>query len=64
MWAGAFVGVSREGKWKIRPSRRRAAAPDRAAPLVPGHNCWRIEQADQVRLIVDAADYFALVRRR
>jgi phosphatidylserine/phosphatidylglycerophosphate/cardiolipin synthase-like enzyme len=32
-------------------------------PLVPGHNCWRIEQADQVRLIVDAADYFALVRQ-
>ena len=31
--------------------------------LTPGRNCWRIERADQVRLIVDAADYFALVRQ-
>src|SRR5918994_4373445 len=26
--------------------------------LRPGHTCWRIEQADRVSLIVDAADYF------
>jgi phospholipase D1/2 len=26
--------------------------------LQPGHTCWRIEQADRVALIVDAADYF------
>ena len=26
--------------------------------LRPGHTCWRIEQADRVALIVDAADYF------
>ncbi len=32
-------------------------------PLEPGRNCWRIERANQVRLIVDAADYFATVRQ-
>ena len=32
-------------------------------PLEPGRNCWRIERADQARLIVDAADYFAIVRQ-
>ncbi len=26
--------------------------------LRPGHTCWRMEQADRVALIVDAADYF------
>jgi phospholipase D1/2 len=26
--------------------------------LRPGHTCWRIEQADRISLIVDAADYF------
>ncbi len=33
---------------------------ERAAVKVlrPGHTCWRIEQADRVALIVDAADYF------
>lgn len=31
-------------------------------PLEPGRNCWRIERADKVRFIVDAADYFATVR--
>ena len=30
--------------------------------LRPGHTCWRIEQADRVALIVDAADYFRAVR--
>jgi phosphatidylserine/phosphatidylglycerophosphate/cardiolipin synthase-like enzyme len=32
-------------------------------PLTPGRNCWRIERADKMRLIVDAADYFDLVRQ-
>ncbi|HEY0114130.1 MAG TPA: phospholipase D-like domain-containing protein [Allosphingosinicella sp.] len=32
-------------------------------PLEPGRNCWRIEKADKARLIVDAADYFAIVRQ-
>jgi phosphatidylserine/phosphatidylglycerophosphate/cardiolipin synthase-like enzyme len=31
-------------------------------PLEPGRNCWRIERADKMRLIVDAADYFNIVR--
>ena len=31
--------------------------------LDPGRNCWRIERADKVRLIVDAADYFSTVRQ-
>jgi phospholipase D1/2 len=30
--------------------------------LRPGHTCWRIEQADRVALIVDAADYFRAAR--
>lgn len=30
--------------------------------LVPGENCWRIERADRLAVIVDAADYFAAVK--
>ncbi|WP_245439920.1 phospholipase D-like domain-containing protein [Microvirga aerophila] len=30
--------------------------------LQPGHTCWRIEQADRVALIVDAAEYFRAAR--
>jgi phospholipase D1/2 len=30
--------------------------------LQPGQTCWRIEQADRVSLIVDAADYFRAAR--
>lgn len=26
--------------------------------LAPGHNCWRIEQADRAALLIDAAPYF------
>lgn len=32
-------------------------------PMEPGRNSWRIERAERVRLIVDAADYFATVRQ-
>ena len=31
--------------------------------MQPGTNCWRIEEAEKARLIVDAADYFAVVRQ-
>ncbi len=31
--------------------------------LDPGRNCWRIERADKAALIIDAADYFAVVRQ-
>ncbi|MDZ3831009.1 MAG: phospholipase D-like domain-containing protein [Sphingopyxis sp.] len=31
--------------------------------VVEGRNCWRIECADKARMIVDAADYFALLKR-
>ena len=31
--------------------------------LDPGRNCWRIERADKAALIVDAADYFSIVRQ-
>ncbi|WP_166041914.1 phospholipase D-like domain-containing protein [Sphingosinicella sp. YJ22] len=31
--------------------------------LEPGRNCWRIARADKAALIVDAADYFAVVRQ-
>jgi phosphatidylserine/phosphatidylglycerophosphate/cardiolipin synthase-like enzyme/uncharacterized membrane protein YdjX (TVP38/TMEM64 family) len=30
--------------------------------LVPGTTCWRLEHADRVALIVDAADYYAAVK--
>src|SRR3546814_10459114 len=34
------------------------------APIVvEGRNCWRIERADKARMIVDAADYYALLER-
>jgi phosphatidylserine/phosphatidylglycerophosphate/cardiolipin synthase-like enzyme len=33
-------------------------------PVVrPGRNCWRVERADRMRCIQDAAEYFRLVRR-
>ena len=31
--------------------------------LEAGQNCWRIEEASRAALIVDAADYFRLVRQ-
>ena len=31
--------------------------------VVAGRNCWRIERADKARMIVDAADYYALLER-
>ena len=31
--------------------------------VVEGRNCWRIEHADKARMIVDAADYYALLER-
>ncbi len=30
--------------------------------VVEGRNCWRIERADKARMIVDAADYYALLK--
>ena len=30
--------------------------------LVPGRNCWRIEQAERLALIVDAEDYFRVAK--
>lgn len=30
--------------------------------LSPGRNCWRIERADRLALIIDAADYFRAVK--
>lgn len=30
--------------------------------VVEGRNCWRIERADKARMIVDACDYFALLK--
>lgn len=31
--------------------------------VVAGRNCWRIEHAEKARMIVDAADYFALLAK-
>ncbi|WP_245293340.1 phospholipase D-like domain-containing protein [Mongoliimonas terrestris] len=36
---------------------------DAPSILEPGRNCWRIEQADRMTVIIDAADYFAVVRQ-
>jgi phospholipase D1/2 len=33
-----------------------------AALLQPGRNCWRIEPAERMAMLVDAADYFRCVR--
>lgn len=34
----------------------------RESLLVPGKNCWRIERADRLALIIDAEDYFKTVK--
>ncbi len=48
------------------PSRRvppPEPAPVQASPiLVPGRNCWRVERAERVGVIVDAEDYFAVAK--
>ncbi len=36
---------------------------DDATIFEPGRNCWRVARADAFALIVDAADYFAALRR-
>lgn len=38
-------------------------APQPAAIIQPGRNCWRVERARAFHCIQDAADYFRLVRR-
>lgn len=40
-----------------------ASMSNRAVPILSvGRNCWRIDHADRVALIVDAADYFRAVK--
>ncbi|WP_108483509.1 phospholipase D-like domain-containing protein [Oceaniglobus ichthyenteri] len=46
------------------------AKPDRVSEAVspdsifqPGENCWRVARADKLALIVDAADYFRVLRK-
>lgn len=49
-----------------RPRDRTAEGADPigagSAVLRPGHTCWRIERADRLAVIVDAAPYFATLR--
>src|SRR4051812_24953937 len=50
------------------PGRRGTAeepGPERGADslLVPGETCWRIERATRYAVFVDAADYFATLKR-
>jgi phosphatidylserine/phosphatidylglycerophosphate/cardiolipin synthase-like enzyme len=48
------------------PPAETATDPARAADdalLVPGSTCWRIERATQQAVFVDAADYFATLKR-
>ena len=47
-----MTGNSGETATEMRPS----------AILKPGENCWRIEQADRVSLLVDGAEYFHAFR--
>jgi phospholipase D1/2 len=37
-------------------------APTQDGLLVPGDTCWRVERADRLAVIVDAADYFLRLR--
>ncbi|MGY1742073.1 MULTISPECIES: phospholipase D-like domain-containing protein [unclassified Blastococcus] len=43
------------------PAEVPAGAGDRL--LIPGETCWRIERADRHAVFVDAADYFAALKR-
>lgn len=46
-----------------RPDSTFQAAQTPAGPvLVPGRTCWRIEKADRVAVIIDAAAYFARIK--
>ncbi len=44
-------------------SRAPVPAPTADTLLVPGETCWRIERAEQHAVFVDAADYFATLKR-
>ncbi len=62
--AGRTLFTAKAPLIRPRSSRRTeeagSGAMERVAVRVlrPGHTCWRIEQADRIALIVDAADYF------
>ncbi|MGY1812658.1 phospholipase D-like domain-containing protein [Blastococcus sp. SYSU D00820] len=50
------------------PAPRPAVEPQPAGAsadrlLVPGETCWRVERADRFAVFVDAADYFATLKR-
>ena len=36
---------------------------ERAPLFAPGKNCWRVEQADQAAVIIDACDYYRVIRQ-
>lgn len=42
-------------------SRRKTAAAAHAPLLRSGHNCWRIARAERARVLIDGADYFAML---
>ena len=48
---------------RARALVRRTKGTSAEAMLETGRNCWRIERAGRASLIVDAADYFRLVRQ-
>lgn len=46
-----------------RPSPNCQSSQNAADPiLVPGRTCWRMEKADRVAVIIDAAAYFARIK--
>jgi phospholipase D1/2 len=47
---------------KNGPSPSPDGSPTGGRFLMPGENCWRIERAHRLAVIVDAADYFAAVK--
>lgn len=53
---GRFMSIAND----ITPP---SPGPRAEALLQPGHNCWRIEQAERFAVIIDAADYFIAVRQ-
>lgn len=44
------------------PPTQATLSPGDTLSFAPGRNCWRVEHADRMAFIVDAADYFNAVR--
>lgn len=54
--------MSHETTAAVDDAAAAVATDDRRSLLRPGETCWRTARADRLALIVDAADYFAVVK--